>query len=128
MKCECVSVQPQDQRRNEEREDDMRRSLMFSRWAGGHELICSLLLTRAISAVSCLCLTSAGSLARPPAHSAFIWDCGDRGPSDMYSSMHPEVRRGSPPHISPSWGRVLALEGWMREVGRKGWIFLFCFC
>lgn len=48
-------------------------------------------------------------LAVPPTMLS-SWGCGDKGPSDMYSSMHPEVGRVSSSPQTLAGGRVLALE------------------
>lgn len=43
--------------------------------------------------------------------------CGDKGPSDMYSSMHPEVRGGVLLASTLARGTVLALEDGRGEGG-----------
>lgn len=49
--------------------------------------------------------------------------CGDKGPSDMYSSMHPEVGRvSSSPQPQPGEESLL----WRMKEGREGNVFFVC--
>lgn len=84
-------------------------------------LIVLSLLMRAISAVFCLCLTSAGC----PPTTLSSRGCGDMGPSDMYSSVHPEVG-GVSSSAQPQPGKESLY--WREDKGGRVMIFfLFVF-
>lgn len=68
----------------------------------------------------CRFVSASPLLAVPPTKRS-SHRCGGKGPSDMYSSMHPEVWRVASSATLAS-GRVLALE---EEGGRKVMIFSF---
>lgn len=67
-----------------------------------------------------VCLTSAG--CTPTTLSS--WGCGDKGPSEMYSSVHPEVSR-----VSSSSQPLAGEESlfWRMDEGGRVMIFSFFF-
>lgn len=72
----------------------------------------------------CCFLSASPPLAAPPTMLS-SWGCGDNGPSEMYSSMRPEVVRGLLTSTLVE-GKVLTLEGGLGREGNELFV-LFCF-
>lgn len=104
-------------RRNrvEKKEKEMRSLKFWSILAEGHFLFCCLYWWEQSVLFS---VSASPPLAVPPTVLSSWW-C-DKGPSEMYSSMHPKAVRESSSHL-------LCFGGWMREGRVMTFFFFFCF-